>query len=238
MAWSCDNCHVVVKNDLICTRCGSAAAGADPQLVGLALQRDRLMEAHLSALALWYRIGAVLGVLFAVLLLVKGRALLGGEDFGSRLGDALTVIAGIAIAGCALSFVLGHFLSRYANWARVTAGVFAALTLAMQILGFASGLIQYASSRDIDMGGFSYQTGPSLLQVLIPGLLGIAWWSGVTWALLSRRSAHICDEGYRQLVAATSSLRPPTFRSPFFMIPLITSALGLGFLSLTLLARF
>lgn len=229
MPWNCDSCHTHVTNDLICTRCGSSAAGADPRLVGIALQRDRIMEGHLTALALWYRIFAVLGVVGAVALFAGGVRLV--ERFGrdDDSGSPLAAVAVVMLLASATSYLLGHFVARYANWARITAGVFAVLGLVLQIINFAAtAFALYASP---------YQLGGAVIPVLLPVVLGLVWAVSVTWAFLSPRAAHVCTEPYRQMVAQTSTLRPPTFRSFFFMAPLVGVAVGVGLLALPLLAR-
>jgi len=123
--------------------------------------------------------------------------------------------------------VLGHFLARYANWARITAGVFAVVGLVAQCLTTLLGIIAAAQPPTM-MYGMYYREGPSMFWVLVRGGLSIGWSAAISWVLLSSRSAAICNDRYRQLVAATSNLRAPTFRSFVFMVPTILISVTIG----------
>jgi hypothetical protein len=92
--WSCDTCGRPNKsNPLICEVCGASAPEADPGLVSLALQRDLPMEAHLRALAFWYRVGAVVMVVGGVAFLGL-FGWLGSSLFHDGLGRSGAMWAG------------------------------------------------------------------------------------------------------------------------------------------------
>jgi hypothetical protein len=229
MAWSCDQCgRNVVSNELMCDLCMAARPGADPQRIELARQRDLVMEAHLRALGLWYRIGAVLFTVGALISMVGGGALAFG--FGRMSG----VVAGALLFGlaftvviCGGAYVLGHFLARYYNGARITAAVLSCVGLAWMLLSF--GLVLFASERGGNYYGgdpygighhyYSRSSGVGFLQVIFM-ILAVVWMISVLWALFNGRSATICSPRYRDLAARTPELRPSTFKSPFFIVPL------------------
>jgi hypothetical protein len=226
MSWSCSSCgRLVTSNPTICDSCGAAAPGADPNYVNLALQRDRVMEGHLMALALWHRIGAVLVGLGAVALLIGGGSLLGmgrhSSGFEGAAGGIMAMVAIILLVAGGFSYALGHFLARYAAWARITAGVFAAIGLAMNVISMVMGLWLSARMSDVSYGYSSYSSGPSAAGVIIRGLISIAWAASITWVFFNRRSAQITTPAYQELVSQTPHIKPSTYRSPFFIIPMV-----------------
>jgi hypothetical protein len=241
MSWSCESCgRVVTTNQTICDRCGAAAPGADPRQVNLALQRDRIMEGHLMALALWHRIGAILVGVLALGLLIGGGALFGirhGELDGA-IGSMMAVVAVILILAAAFSYVLGHFIARLHAWARITAGVFAAIGLASNVLSMVAGLAMTSRMSDYGGGGFGFSSGPSVGGIIFRSLLSIAWSASIVWVFFNRRSSVITSPDYKLLVAQTPDVRPTTYKSPFFLIPLVLLALVallllVGFLLMT-----
>jgi hypothetical protein len=223
LSWSCSSCgRLVTSNPTICDSCGAAAPDADPAYVNLALQRDRVMEGHLMALALWHRIGAILIAVLALIMLIGGGAMLGmgHGGLGGAAGGIMAFVAIVLIIAGGFSYVLGHFIARYAGWARITAGVFAAIGLAMNVISMVMGLFVASQVRDYgEFGGYS--SGPSAAGIIIRGLISIAWAASITWVFFNRRSAQITTPAYQQLVAQTPHIRPNTYKSPFFIIPCI-----------------
>jgi hypothetical protein len=225
--WSCDQCHKnVTSNPLICDACGAAAPGADPDTVAIALQRDLAIEAHLRALALWHRIGAVLVAVIAIAVMVQSGIVasrLSAEGLGDAVGlwlsGATVWVCSIVLAMCAGSYVLGHFLARYVDAARIVAGVLAVIELVLAVVR-TCGSLALQSHRYSPYGSSSAGT-------ILAFLLNVVWTSCVAWVLLSSRAAHVCRPQYRTLVARTPALQPPTYRSPFFLIPTIVVALAL-----------
>jgi hypothetical protein len=203
--------------------------------VNLALERVEMALHHLVALALWLRIGGVLGVLAAVRLFLLGGQSGTGEYSRAISGMAMGIGVGVLV-GSALSFVLGHFLARHHNWARITAGTFAALGLALFVIVFGLGIYALATAPSIPEGMYSYHEGPSVFGVLGRGALSILWMSAVTWAYFNRRAASICTERYRHVVAATPTVKPATFKSLFFVIPCLLLTISLGLAGILLLS--
>src|SRR5581483_4372628 len=235
MAWSCEQCgRSVTSNSLMCDLCGSAAPGADAAKVALGGQRDLIMEAHLRALAIWQRVGAVL-MAVAALWLVGALAMAGSRlgQFSGFIGGIGAVMAAIFLAMAVGSWVLGHFLSRYSNGARITAGVLTSISLGWQVLSTGFAMFARPSYAYDDYGsryggyGMHHSSGAGMWAVL-SFILIVIWMSSVLWALFNRRSSKICTPEYRDIVAKTPELAPSTLKSAFFIIP---AALG-GFVLL------
>ena len=163
-----------------------------------ARSRDLKMEAHIQAIAIWYRVS---GVLYGVILLIAFLITLGMKTVDFRIRGLI----GLGVAVCLLSYLLGHFLKRYFNQARVIAGILAIVT-------GGSSLIQSLAE-----GGKS--------SIFTAGV--IFYYGAVCWALFSRRARRICSEKYRQVAERTAYVKPKTFNSPFFWIPMIMFLLTL-----------
>ena len=149
-------------------------------------------EAHLQAIALWYRVyGVLFGALFLLALLLMVRV---GVD-PLRIG-----IVGACIAPCILSYVLGRLLKRYSNVARVVAGILAAIAAV-------STAISAVPPED------------TFTLLAAAGL--VVYYGAATWVLFSRRARRICSERYAELVARSAFVKPKMFNSPFFWIPMI-----------------
>jgi hypothetical protein len=245
--WSCDSCGANVKSSVLCPICGAGQPGVDGAHLEMALRRDLIMEAHLGALAIWYRVGAVLGVVGALAIVVglgaaaSGlRNLDGGGAWGTGgalFAGALGWMAMLMVAVSAGSYVMGHYLARYVNAARVAAGVIAVLGLVLTVVR--TGFTIYVVERAYDLyGGGRYgYGGPSLGGIIFWALVTIMWSIAVTWALLSRRSATVCTPEYRTIVARTRELKAPTFKSPFFVLPLVACSFVV-LATLILISRF
>jgi hypothetical protein len=236
--WSCDTCGRPNKsNPIICETCGAAAPGADESQVSLALQRDLSMEAHLRALAFWYRVGAVLMVVFGVAMVgltgFVASAFLGesplhrsGAMFAGVLGYMLTFM----LAAAAGSWVLGHFLSRFANGARIAAAVLTLVSLGLVGVRFVLTAVLYSRMS------YMYFARPSLAGPIASFMLSAIWMIAIAWTLFSSRAAQVCAPTYRTIVARTATMKAPMVKSPFFVIPLVGMILVV-LMSLMLVAR-
>lgn len=237
MAWSCDQCgRNVTSNPLLCDLCGAGAPGSDPARVAMAGQRDLHMEAHLRGLSMFYRGFSVLMLLFFLLMAA------GLRSFGGSMGEwrglfdrmMLMMLGGTGIV-CAGWYALNHFVARYSNVARIITGVLIALSGALVTISTLMVLFaprpEFPSTFYHDRY-YAYDAGPSIGWLLLRFLLIIGWTAGVLWVLFSRRSAQICSERYRELVAKTAEVKPAWYRSPFFVIPTGLVVVGLLFLLL------
>jgi hypothetical protein len=235
--WSCEQCgRNVTSNPLLCDLCGSGAPGADPAKVALAGQRDLHMEAHLRGLSIFYRGAAVLVLLLFVIILagIGSMGLLGGGGglggLGGVMAAGMGVVTGIALVVCTGWFVLNHFVARFSNAARIVTGVFVALSLALQTISVVMVLFaprpEFPSYYGYERSYYHYDSGPSVGWALIKFILFVAWTTGVLWVLFSRRTAKMCTEQYRDMVAKTPEVQAPWYKSPFFVVPtgLITMA--------------
>lgn len=228
--WSCDTCGRPNRsNPLICETCGAAAPGADEKLVNLALQRDLSMEAHLRALAFWYRVGAALMVVFGIGVVAFtgwiGSALLSESPLHrpTMFTGVLAYMSMFIVAAAAGSFVLGHFLGRFANGARLTAAILTLVSLALVAVRFVLTAIMY--SRMSDLYGSYELARPSLAGPIASFVLSVFWMIAIAWTLFSARAAAVCAPTYRTIVARTAGMKAPMAKSPFFVIPLVATIL-------------
>lgn len=188
------------------------------------------MEGHLSAIALWYRIGGILGLLVTGLfLLLTPFAIEGLRKFddqgilGGQSGDVITFLA-IVVLGLMLLFsigslFLGRYLHRYSNGARIAAGVLGAVGLAFNVLS-TFGTVLQAANGDAPVA-----------QALIASFnlaMGSLWSGANLWALFNQRAAAICTPAYRAFAARQPLQRSAMYSSPFFWIPFVW--IGLAFL--------
>ena len=229
--WSCDTCgRPNHHNPLICETCGAAAPGADPAQVSLALQRDLTMESHLRALGFWHRLGAIVfGAGFLALFGIAGGALLGMRSslHGSSAlwASAFGYVAMFVVALAVGSYVLGHFLGRFANGARLAAGILTIVSLAFGVLRFVVTCIAYSKLSDLyGDAGLSYAR-PSLAGPIAMFLLSTIWSGAIVFTLLSGRAAAVCSPAYRTIVARTASMKASLVKTPFFVVPLVATIL-------------
>jgi hypothetical protein len=244
--WSCDTCgRPNHHNPLICETCGAAAPGADAEQVNMALQRDLAMESHLRGLAFWYRLGAVL-------LGVSGLAMFGFMwslqrhsaifDPSVRSSSLLAGLVGwvsmlmlVAVVG---SYVLGHFLAKFSNGARLAAGILTILSLAFGLLKFVLTCVAYSRLSDLYVGDSYYDMRPSLMGPIVSLLLSTIWSGAIIFTLFSGRAAAVCAPVYRTLVARTAQMRASMVKTPFFVIPLVVTILAALFvLRLVMMTR-
>src|SRR5262249_13334832 len=144
------------------------------------------------------------------------------------------------------AFVLGHFLARYSNGARITAGVLTIIGLAWIVLSAVLGLVRAASQPRLFEAYPAYSSPhyyynqPSTgwgFGTIILLLLYLLWIGSVLWALWNKRSSQICSERYRDIVARTPELSPPTFKSPFFIVPAALTVVAILFSLVIILPR-
>ena len=230
--WSCDTCgRPNHHNPLICETCGAAAPGADADQVTLALQRDLAMESHLRGLAFWYRVGAIVfGAGFLALFGLVGGALigLGGSSLhggGVLWASAFGYVAMFVLAMVAGSYVLGHYLGRFANGARIAAAVLTLVSLAFGTLRFVVTCVAYSKLSDLygDVGAFSDR--PSLAGPIAMFLLSTIWSGAIVLTLFSGRAAQVCAPAYRTIVARTAAMKASMVKTPFFVVPLVVTIL-------------
>jgi hypothetical protein len=178
--------------------------------------RDLVMESHLSAIALWFRVGAILGMVGI------GLAMFGLMADSRRSADAGAAIFAVLLVGgiLALLLVLGQKLAQYSDGARITAGVLSVIGLIGQWLQLLVLLGESSRRMGRDREAMA-------VWIVVATLVGTAWAITMAWALFNSRSARICTESYRQLVARTPEQKPPTYGSPFFWIPLVLLGLVL-----------
>ncbi|MDB4967466.1 MAG: hypothetical protein JWN44_3155 [Myxococcales bacterium] len=232
--WSCDTCGRPNKsNPLICETCGAAAPGADAGQVSLALQRDLTMEAHLRALAFWYRAGAVLLIAGGVSLLglfgwlgsTVMRDTSAWRGSGAMWAGAIGYLATFVLAAAAGSWVLGHFLARFVNGARIAAGILTLVSLLVAGGRFVFTAIIYSRVSDDLYGGSMYFSRPSLAGPIATFILSTIWSVAIAYTLFSGRAAQVCAPAYRTIVARTAAMRAPMAKSAFFVIPLVGTML-------------
>ncbi len=183
-----------------CRHCGEYLDGSGQEARGRPdLARDPKMEAHLQAIAVWYRIGALLGVVVVV-----GMGCLGGVV---ALGVIVLVVA-LPILG--LMYLLGHHLHHFSNAARITAAVLTGLGLVANVFAVGGSFLQ----GDVAGGA--------------GGIGQVAWSSAILWALLNGRSGAICTPEYRDAVAREPGRSGALYASPFFWIPFVLMCLLFG----------
>ncbi len=227
--WSCDTCgRPNHHNPLICETCGAAAPGADADQVNLALQRDVAMESHLRALAFWYRVGAIVfGAGFLALFGLVGGALMGVSSSlhggsGALMASAFGYVAMFVVALVAGSYVLGHYLGRFANGARIAAAVLTLMSLAFGLVRFVLTCIAYSKLSELygDSGLFA-DARPSLMGPIAMFVLSTIWSGAIVFTLLSGRAAQVCAPAYRTIVARTAQMKASLVKTPFFVVPLV-----------------
>ena len=229
--WSCDTCgRPNHRNPLICETCGAAAPGADADQVNLALQRDLAMESHLRGLAFWYRIGAVVfGVGFLALFGLVGGALVSSPLHGSGalMASAFGYVAMFVVAAAAGSYVLGHYLGRFANGARLAAAILSIVGLAFTLLRFVVTCVAYSRLSALygDSSLFA-DAQPSLMGPIVMFVLSALWSGAIILTLFSGRAAQVCSPAYRTIVARTAAMKASMVKTPFFVVPLVVTILA------------
>jgi len=232
--WSCDTCgRPNHRNPLICEICGAAAPNVSPELVNLALQRDLAMESHFRGLAFWYRVGAIaFGAMFLGLFALAGSALFGlagGSLHGSdaMVASAFGYVAMFVVAAAAGSYVLGHYLGRFANGARIAAAILSIVGLAFTLLRFVLTCVAYSRLSALygDSSLFA-DAQPSLMGPIVMFVLSALWSGAIILTLFSGRAAQVCSPAYRTIVARTAAMKASMVKTPFFVVPLVVTILA------------
>jgi hypothetical protein len=136
----------------------------------------------------------------------------------------LKVILTVALAAFTVFFggslLIGRYLNRYSNVARVIAGAFGAFGLALNVISTLSTVFQ--ASRGVTPTWMALFSSANLA-------FGSLWSGAHLWALFNQRAAVICTPGYRALIARKPMEQPKTYSSPFFWLPFVW--LGLCFVA-------
>lgn len=187
-----------------CTKCGF-------DLLGASAERYLTMEAHLSAIAMWDRICGVLGGIACILL-------------GVLQGVVLFVAVFMAALFAGL-YLLGHFLAKYSNTARIIAVVLQGLWLVGNVIQ----LMLLMGVIGSDQGGRHRAVAEAgVVGGVVGVLISVAWNVAILWVLFNQQSAAICTPQYQRVVYESPDVKPLTYSSPFFYLPLI----GLGIIAL------
>ena len=180
----------------VCLYCNPRSPGKK-SAVDAARSRDLKMEAHIRAIAIWYRVfGVVYGGCFLLAFFIT---------LAKGVGIQTQGVLGLGVVVCVLSYLVGHFLKRYSDPARIISGILA-------IVAGGSLFIQAMAA-----GGEG--------SIFTAGL--IIYYGFVCWALFSRRARKICSGKYRKVSERTAYVVPKTFHSPFFWAPMIPILLTL-----------
>ncbi len=239
--WTCDGCGRTVRNnDFACDLCLRAKPGSNPLLADKAARRDLVTEAHFRALALWFRVGGgSMGALLtvgALYILAASSSLHIGrsfDSFGRMAGAAMWLGYTFMMVICGLYFVVGHFLSRYHNWARIVAVIITLIGASFSLISLVWMEIATAGIHD-KYGGYMRHVGPGFGDYF-KLLVQLAWAAAVTKTLLGAYANKIVQPEYRAIVEETRSMKPNMFRSPFFVFPAIVVGIAVLLLLLTLL---
>lgn len=179
-----------------------AGDGSGFEAAQAAASRDVDQERHLRAIAFWWRLSAVLGVVCIV------GAIIAAVFFGLPLRFLLPALVAPAFStGC--SYLLGRALWTYHDAARWVTLVLNGIGLVLGVGGVLSVLAQ---------GG-----------ILIAGAatLQLAWPAAIVQCLLQPRSAALCTEEYRLNVERSPGVRVAWWTSLFFIVPAVLIGLAL-----------
>jgi len=183
----------------------SAALGIADVVSRVPAQRDLRMEAHLSAVAIWFRVWAHLGAgLVALILVLSIWAGTWRGSAGFRTFGWTGVVLGLLFVALG---ALGYFLARYGNDARLISSVIA-------LLFFVYSVRQVYRVREVWDALLSLMTFVSA--------------AALTWLCLNRRAARICTDDYREQAGRLPAPVRFSLRSPFFWGFLLFTLVGLG----------
>jgi hypothetical protein len=172
-------------------KAGAVANGAHaPWRKAESLGPERLigMEKHIKAIGIWYRLVGVLGALACIVA-------------GALTGSVVSLLG---LVFCLPPLFIGHYLTKYQNWARWTVVVLTGLGSALNI-----GSVLFA--------------GAAAAGVVFP----LLWNAAVLVVLLNSASAGIFTADYRNEVARTPGVSVPFWTSPFFFVPVAIFFVGL-----------
>jgi hypothetical protein len=127
------------------------------------------------------------------------------------------VVGVVAIGPAMLTFLLGFFLARYSNGARLVAA---------------------SSSCIVGLAACAALLGGSEGGAVVVPILGflVLYLLGMSAFLWSPSAAAVCTEAYRVMVAAQKGLPPGTLRSPFFLAPLLLVGIYVGLIAVMMAA--
>lgn len=180
----------------------AAGDGAGFEAAQAAASRDLDQERHVRAIAFWWRLSAVLGVVVLV------GALVAAVVLGLPLELLLPMLVAPAFStGC--SYLLGRALWTYHDAARWVTLVLNGLGLVLGVGGVLSVMAQ---------GGMLI-AGAATIQ--------LAWPASIVRCLLDPRSAALCTEEYRLNVERSPGVRVAFWTSPFFIVPAVLLGLAL-----------
>ena len=131
------------------------------------------------------------------------------------------LVAMFVIAAAAGSYVLGHYLGRFANGARIAAAILSIVGLAFTLLRFVVTCIAYSRFSSIYGDSGLYDMRPSLAGPIAMFVLSTIWSGAIIFTLLSGRAAAVCAPAYRTIVARTATMKASMVKTPFFVIPLV-----------------
>ncbi len=95
-----------------------------------------------KVISVLYYIGAVLELLFAVLLFVGAGTIASKIPLIGAIGSGLFIIVGVVLIGLAvLSFFVGRGLWKAQKWSRIVAIIFAVLGVLFAVLGMVQGQV-------------------------------------------------------------------------------------------------
>jgi hypothetical protein len=215
----CPMCGEPVKPQALkCPHCRTFLKHVPGRSEPSAPERDLKTEAHFLALGFWFRVfgalGAAAGVLLGFGMIVSPRDVLG---FKGAIG---LIIAGVVVALSALGFFIGHGLSQFRNWARVTTGVLSVLSVALNALS------AITLAAGVNRAGGA-ERGGNWFGILV----NLALYTAIAATMLGRRATSVCAEEYRRSMAETSGLRASMFSSGYFWV----YAIVLGIVGLAIL---
>jgi hypothetical protein len=171
-------------------------------------ERDLFMEAHVTAVSIWYRVWAAawfLGILGTLWYLRSGAEITSEQEAGIKI----TVILVFALAN--FFYLMGHALAGFGAGARTVAQVVNILSFFLCIYILANLLRGAVVTR--------HRAGWVLVT-----LSWMGWFGAVGALLRSDRCKKVCSEDYR-LAAARDKAKPPLIWSPFFFAPLAGTVL-------------
>lgn len=160
-------------------------------------ERDFEHEAHLKGIAFWFVLAGVLGLLGLMVFLAKAPRL-------SLARDGLILLPVTAMA-------IGMAASGFGLWRYHSLSIGAVAVFAISFLMYRVVQVFFAASL---WTGFSAIVAGTYLGCVI-------------WAVFQERAARICSPQYREVVSQTRLQTVAWYKSPFFFVPWILTAVSL-----------
>lgn len=177
-----------------------AGTKVESRQVGRSVVRDAGRERHVRAIAVWYRVGALLGVVGIGGTLALGSA--NGADPGALVVGLLPTLVAVVVTGLLAAGLWSYHPA--ARWA----------TVALQGVAALAGL----SSLSL-LALPSSARGVGANAVMAASLLQLAWAVAVGACLLAPRTAPLFEARYREHVVRTPGVQVAWWTSSFFAIP-------------------